>query len=170
MNRSESSPRPSSPPPAAGSPYQPSHYGTGNNNPPPSHTYQLEPAGSENGRPGQPARNGEQNNYNSQPPRTGQPAQTMPSPGTRYAPVAPVQQSAPNYNSPDNRRYPSPHMQQNEQQNSRANSSGSGGRVVAPVDTPAPAQTAPAESRPNYSQPNAAGSQSYNAPSPASNT
>ena len=108
------------------------------------------------GSPYQPPHNGNQNN-NSQPPRNGQPVQTAPapgqrqippvtnpghndatppaenstSPGNRYATVTPVQPSAPNYNSTDNRRYPSPHMQQIEPQNP-------GVRPATPAGTWAP--------------------------------
>jgi hypothetical protein len=97
------------------------------------------------GSPYQPSHNGNENN-NSQP-RRNQPAPPTPtppterssSPGNRYAPVTPVQPSAPNYNSTDNRRYPSPKLQQNEQSNPRANPGNSGGRVGAPATTQVPA-------------------------------
>ncbi len=40
--------------------------------------------------------------------------QSGPSPGYNHAPVPPLQPQPPNYNSTDNRRYPTPRMQQNE--------------------------------------------------------
>lgn len=150
MNRGESSPRPSSPSPVVGIPYQPSYYGNGNNNPPPPGRYQ--PVSS---TPTQPAGN----HY--------APTAPVQSATPSYAPATPAQQSAPNYNSADNRRYPSPHMQQVEQQNPRANSGNSSGHSGAPAQPAQPAQPVPGESRPAYSQPNAAGSQSYSAPSPS---
>jgi hypothetical protein len=106
-----------------------------------------------------------------------------PSTGNRYAPVTPVQPSAPNYNSTDDRRYPSPKVQQTEQPGLRVSPGYSGGRMVAPVTAPAtparqpeanqytprvaqpvPAQPQSVESRASYSQPPAAGSQSHSAP------
>ena len=114
-------------------------------------------------------------NNNSQPSRNGQPVQTAPvsgqrqfpvaanpghndatppaehspSPGNRYAPVTPVQSSAPNYNSTDNRRYvPSPHMQQTEPQNPGVNSGNSGRTVWCAGDTANARQ--PAGSKPFF--------------------
>jgi hypothetical protein len=103
----------------------------------------------------------------SSPARNGTPTPTehSPSPGNRNSPVTPVQPAVPNYNSTDDRRYPSPKAQQTEQQGSRANPGNSGGRTGAPVEQSAPAQPSPAESHPNNSQPNTAGNQSYSAPS-----
>jgi hypothetical protein len=132
-------------PPSAvvGSPYQPSHNGNENNN--------------SQARRNQPA-----------PPTPTPPTERSSSPGNRYAPVTPVQPSAPNYSSTDNRRYPSPKLQQNEQPNPRVNPGNSGGRVGAPVTTPSPParqpeanhftppveQPAPAQPpRPNYDSP-----------------
>ena len=66
------------------------------------------------------------------------PAEHSTSPGNRYAPVTPAQPSAPNYNSTDNRRYPSPHMQQGEPQNPGVRPGNSGGRVGASVTPQAP--------------------------------
>jgi len=116
--------------PGAGGSFQPPRNGNQNNNPQPPRNSRVETVGAENGSLGQPSHGGNQNNY-SQPPHTGQPVQTAPVPGNRYAPVTPGQPSSPNYNSIDNRRYPSPHMQQNESQNSR---------VGTPVIPQAPAQ------------------------------
>ena len=118
------------------------------------------------GSPYQRPQNGNQN-INTQPPRNGQPVQTAPasgqrqfppvsnpghnvatppaehatSPGNRYAPTTPAQPSAPNYNTTDNRRYPSPHMQQGEPQKPAVNSGNSGGRIGAPVTPQAPANS-----------------------------
>jgi hypothetical protein len=145
------------PAPVVGSPYQPPHDGNEDNNSQPPRRYQPEP-------------------------QTPAPTEHSPSPFNRYAPVAPVQPSAPNYNSTDDRRYPSPKAQQIEQQSPspRANPGNSGGRVGAPVEQPAPSpppqgnyapprnETPPNESRPNYSQPNAAANQSRGAPAPSS--
>jgi hypothetical protein len=150
------------PPSVVGSPYQPPHNGNANDNSQPRRN-QPAPAGPEIGSPFQPSHNGNQNN-NSQPPHNGQPVQTAPvpgqrqfppvtnpghndatppaehstSPGNRSAPVTPVQPSAPNYNSTDNRRYPSPHMQQGEPQNPGVRPGNSGGRVGASVTPQAP--------------------------------
>jgi hypothetical protein len=152
---------------AVGSPYQPAHNGNENrNSQPPGHNQATTPP-SAVGSPYQSPHNGNQNN-NSQPPRNGQPVQTAPvpgqrqfppvttsgspgrngmtppaerstSPGNRSAPVTPVQPSAPNYNSTDNRRYPSPHMQQIEPQKPGVNPGNSGGHVGIPVTPQAPA-------------------------------
>jgi hypothetical protein len=141
------------------------------------------------GSPYQPSHNGNQNN-NSQPPRNGQPMQTAPVPGqrqfppvtnpghnvatppaehfpssdNRHASVTPAQPSAPNYNSTDNRRYPSPKMQQAERPNPGVSSGNSGGRVGAPVTPQAPVNppganrfspppTQPPQQQHNYSAP-----------------
>jgi hypothetical protein len=175
VNRGEMPPA-SSPSPAAGSPYQPSHNGYGNYNSQPPNRYQ--PA-TPTPAPGQ---------RQIQPLATfGSPAnneiELSPSTGNRYAPVTPVQPSTPNYNSSDDRRYPSPKVQQTEQPGLRVSPGYSGGRVVAPVTAPAtpvrqpeanqftppvaqpmPAQPLPVESRASYSQPQPAGSQSHSAP------
>jgi hypothetical protein len=178
VNRDEM-PHTSPPSPVAGSPYQPSHNGYGNYNSQPPNHYQSAPAtpapGQRQIQPietfGSPANNEMTPNEHS------------PSTGNRYVPVTPVQPSAPNYNSTDDRRYPSPKVQQTEQPGLRANPSYFGGRVVVPVPTPAapvrqpeanqstlpveqpvPAQPQPGESRTSYSQPPAAGSQSHSAP------
>jgi hypothetical protein len=90
------------------------------------------------GSPYQPPHNGNENN-NSQPQNRYQPTQTAPAQGNHYVPVTPVQPSAPNYNSIDNRRYPSPKAQQVEQQSPWANPGNSGGRVGAPVTPQTPA-------------------------------
>ena len=119
--------------PVVGSPYQSPHNGDQNNNSQPPRNYQ----------PVQPTSPGQQRN----PPATtpGSPGRNQvttpasPSPGNRYAPITPVQPQSPNYNSPDNRRYPSPRTQQTEQQNPRVNSGNTGGRVVTPVTPQAPA-------------------------------
>jgi hypothetical protein len=123
----------------------------------------VAPVGPAVGSPNQPPHNGNLNN-NPQQPRTGQPVQTGPVPGqrqfppvtnpghnvatpptehspssdNRHAPVTPAQPSAPNYNSTDNRRYPSPKMQQTERPNPGVSSGNSGGRVGTPVTPQAP--------------------------------
>jgi hypothetical protein len=173
------------PSPVVGSPYQPSHNGNEDNN---SQSRRNQPASSTPmlGQrqippaitPGSPGRN-----------EMTPPAEHSSSPGNRYVPATPVQPSAPNYGSADNRRYPSPRM----------NPGSSGGSAAAPVtptsppvrqpepnhytpaaQPPAPAQppqrnyvsprneTPPSESRPNYSQPPAQGNQSHAAPAPSS--
>jgi hypothetical protein len=222
-NRGEA-PHAAPPSPVVGSPYQSSHNGNENNNSQPRRNQPV-PVGPEVGSPYQPPHNGNQNN-DSQPPHNYQPVpatptpgqrqippvttpgspghnqvtpptERAPSPGNHFAPVAPVQPSAPNYNSTDNRRYPSPKLQQNEQQNPRVNPGNSGGRVGAPVTPPMPPvrqpeanhftppatppaqppqrnyvsprnETPPSESHPNNSQPQAQGNQSQGASAPSS--
>ena len=126
--------------------------------------------------PPQPLNNGNES-YNS-PPRRYQPAPAIPTPDNRYAPVPPVRSLPPNYtpvapappsapndnlnNSTDNRRYPSPHMQQTEQQSPRPNPGNAGGREAAPAQPP------PGESRASYSQPPAADNPSRSEPAPSS--
>ena len=180
-------PRATPPSPVVGSPYQPLRNANENNNSQPPNRYQPAPPTPAPGQrqippvttPGSPGRNG-----------MTPPAGRSPLPGNRYAPVTPVQPQAPNNNnSTDNRRYPSPRMLQTEQQSPRANPGNTGGRVGAPVTTPAPpaeqpapapvqppprnyvsprSPTPPSESRPNNSQPPAAGNQSRGASAPAS--
>jgi len=145
--------------------------------------------------------NGNENN-NSQPPSRYppatpeqgqiQPAGRSPLPGNRYAPITPAQPLTPNNNSIDTRRYPSPRMQQVEQQNPRANPGNPAGNMGAPVMSQAPAnppvppaapqqpqrsylpprnETPPSESRPSYSQPQpAAGNQPAGASAPSSSS
>jgi hypothetical protein len=103
------------------------------------------------------------------------PAEHSSPPVNHYAPLAPVQSSAPNYNSTDTRHYPSPKAQQTEQENPRTNPGNSGGRVNAPVTPPSPPQpTAPAQPPQNNSvsprnqTPPAAGNQSRGSSAPAS--
>ncbi len=96
------------------------------------------------------------------------PVEPVRSPSQNYAPITPAQPSAPNYNSTDNRRYPSPRMQQIESQSPRTNPGNSGGHAVAPVEHSAPAQPPPAESRSGYPQPNNAGNQYRATPAPSS--
>lgn len=171
MNRGEL-PRATSPAPMVGSAYQAPRNGYENNNSSAPYNNHPAPGGPEPVYPNQPPHNGNQNNNNFQPPRNGQPVQTTPPIGLspRYAPVTPVPPSSPNYNSTDDRRYPSPKAQQTEQQSPRVNQGNSGARVNVPVtplsppvEQPAPAPPPPTESRPNYSQPNAAGNQSHSA-------
>jgi hypothetical protein len=173
------SPRPAPVGPETGSPFQPSRNGNENNNPPTPRRNQPVPPVQTPGQrqvppvatPGSPGHNG-----------MTPPAEHSSPPVNHYAPLAPVQPSAPNYNSTDTRHYPSPKAQQTEQENPRANPGNSGGRVNAPV-TPQPTapaqppqnnsvsprnQTPPTESRPNYSQPAAAGNQSRGSSAPAS--
>ncbi len=120
------------PSPRVGSPYQLPHNGNENNNSQPSRNGQpVQTAPVPGQRQFPPAANPGHNDATP-------PAEHSPSPGNRYAPVTPVQSSAPNYNSTDNRRYPSPHMQQIEPQNPGVNSGNSGGRVGAPVTPQAP--------------------------------
>jgi len=89
------------------------------------------------------------------------PAERPLSPFNRFAPV---QSSTPNYNSTDDRRYPTPKMQQIEQQNPRVNPGIPAGGVGVPMTTQAP----PGESVPDYSQPPAAGSQVGGTSAPSS--
>jgi hypothetical protein len=152
--------------PVVGSPYQLLHNGNQNNDLQTPRNYHPEPVGAENGSLGQPSHSGNQNGNNSQPPRTGQPVQTTPSPGNRYAPVTPVEPSAPNYNSTDNRRYPSPKAQQTEPQNPWANPGNPGGHVGTPVTPQVPAN--PPEAN-RYSTPAQPPQHNYGAPiTPAS--
>jgi hypothetical protein len=114
------------PSPAIGSPYQQSHNGDKNNNLQPQRSSQPMPPVRTPGQrqippvttPGSPVRNG---------------MVTPTGLSPRYAPVAPVQPQAPNYNSTDDRRYPSPKMQQTEQQSPRANPGNTG--VGTPITT-----------------------------------
>lgn len=153
-NRS-AAPHVTPPSPVAGSQYQPARNGQPVQTTPPPGQRQFPPA-TTSGSPGHNA--------------VTMPSEHSPSPGSRYAPVAPVQPQAPNYNSTDNRRYPSPKMQQTEQQNPRANSGNSGGRVGAPLTTPTPPveQSLPGESRSDNYQPPAAGNQSRDSSAPSS--
>jgi len=125
--------QPQSPRPTVGSPYQPPHNGNQNNNSQPPRNGQPTQAAAAPGQRQFPPVTSPGNNVATPP------AEHSTSPGNRYAPVTPVQPSAPNYNSTDNRRYPSPHMQQGEPQNPGANPGNSGGRVGAPVTPQAPA-------------------------------
>jgi hypothetical protein len=165
-------PRPTPPTPVVGSPYQPPRRDQPAPPVPAPGQRQIPPVTT----PGLPGRNG-----------TPPPAGRSPSPDNRFAPVSPVQPPTPNNNnSTDNRRYPSPRMLQTEQQNPRANPGNAGGRVGAPVTTPAPPvgqpapaqpptrnyvsprnETPPSESRPNYSQPPPAGGSSAPSSPPA---
>jgi len=177
VNRGEA-PHTSPPALATGNPYQPSPGGGGNTHSQPTGRYQSAPPMPTPGQPQNPP---------AYPPGSPGHIQTMTptaplanrhasiAPAQPISPVSPGQQSAPNYNTADNRRYPTPHMQQSEQQNPRANPGNPGGSVGAPatipappVRQPAPSQAPPAESRASYSQPNAAGNQPHSAPAPPS--
>ena len=137
-------PRTAPPSPVVGSPYQPPHNGNENNNLQPPNRYQPAPPPPAPGQrqippvatPGSPGRNG-----------MPVPAEPAPPPVNRYAPVAPVQPPVPNYNSTDNRRYPSPRMQQIEQQNPRVNPGNPGGRVDVPAPPPQRNDVAPGMKR-----------------------
>jgi len=177
---------PAAPPsPAMGSPYQPQpSNGNENNNSQPPRRYQpATPAQTPGQRqispdttPGSPGRG-----------NVTPPAGRSPLPGNRYAPITPAQPLTPNNNSIDTRRYPSPKMQQVEQQNPRANpgipagSMGAPAMPQAPANPPAPPQqpqrgylpprneTPPSESHPSYSQPQpAAGNQPAGTPASSS--
>jgi hypothetical protein len=173
--------------PVIGSPYQPPN-NHGNDNSQPQQHYQPAAPTPLLGQPQAPRGGtfGSQDRNGPTPPITHAP------------PSAPIQPPANNNlnNSTDNRRYPSPHMQQIEQQSQHANPGNSGGHVGVPVTPPAqppqhnygapattpspPAQPPqrnyvsprnempPSESRPNYSQPPAAGNQPHSAPPAAS--
>jgi hypothetical protein len=107
-----------SPGPGAGSPYQPARNPNENVISQPPRRYEpASPAPAPVQRPIPPAAS------SGSPGRGGvtPPSERSPSPGNRYAPVVPVQPQPPNYNSIDNRRYPSPRMQQSEPQVPRAN-------------------------------------------------
>jgi hypothetical protein len=144
MNRGESPRNPPVARPGVGSPYQPPNNHENNNAQPPR-GYQPAPPTATPGQrqvppattPGSPGRN-----------ETTTPTGRSPSPDNRYAPVTPVQPQAPNYNSTDDRRYPSPKMQQTEQQNPRVNPGNSGGRVGAPATPQVPANP-PQANRPS---------------------
>jgi hypothetical protein len=144
MNRGESPRNPSVARPGVGSPYQPPN-NSRNDNAQPPRGYQPAPPTATPGQrqvppattPGSPGRN-----------ETTTPTGRSPSPDNRYAPVTPVQPQAPNYNSTDDRRYPSPKMQQTEQQNPRVNPGNSGGRVGAPATPQVPANP-PQANRPS---------------------
>ena len=82
-------------------------------------------------------------------------------PDNRYAPVTTVQPSAPNYNSTDNRRYPSPKALQTESPNPWANPVNSGGHAGMPVTPQAPAN--PPEAN-RYSMPAQSSQHNYGAP------
>ena len=177
MNRSVS-PRPAPVGPEIGSPYQPPNNHE-NNNPQPRHDQPAPPTPMPGQRQIPPVTTSVSPGHHETPASV----ERSWSPDNRYAPVTPVQPSAPNYSSTDNRRYPSPKMQQTEQPNPRMNPGNSGGRVGAPatppsppVEQPAPVppqqhnyvsprnETTPSESRPNYSQPPPAGNQPHSAP------
>jgi hypothetical protein len=131
--------------PGVGNPNQPPHNGNGNGNNNPQQPRRNQPAVPGQSQSSRPTTGSiyqsPNNNYRNdplQPQAPGSPVRNdvtppndrSPSPGNHYAPVTPVQPQAPNYNSPDNRRYPSPHMQQVEPQSPR---------VGAPVTPQAPA-------------------------------
>jgi hypothetical protein len=122
-----------------GSPSQPPRNGNENNNPQTPSRFQSSPPVQTPGQrqtppvttPGSPGRNA-----------VTPPAGRSVSPDNRFTPVTPTQPQAPNNNlnnSTDTRRYPSPRMQQNEQQNPRANSGNFGGRAGSPVTPQTPA-------------------------------
>ena len=133
---------PAAPPsPAMGNPYQPQpSNGNENNNSQPPRRYQpATPAQTPGQRqispdttPGSPGRG-----------NVTPPAGRSPLPGNRYAPITPAQPPTPNNNSIDTRRYPSPRMQQAEQQNPRGNPGNPAGNMSAaspPAQPPAPPQ------------------------------
>jgi len=113
--------QPQSSRPAIGSPYQPPNNNNRNDHSQPQAAPRAD-------TPGSPGRNG-----------AATPAEHSPSPGNRYAPGTPVQPSSPNYNSTDNRRYPSPKAQQTEPPSPRVNPGSSSPRVGAPMTPQAPA-------------------------------
>ncbi len=162
-NRETVSP-PARPSPVVGSPYQPSQTSqpsapsrTGNENNSNNKSSQpssRQPSGPVQ-RPGQPA--GASGSPVGSEMTT--PADRTPSPENQYATAAPVTPPAPNlnYNSTDNRRYPSPRMQQTAPQNPRAN-------YTAPPAEPSPS----GGSRAVNSSPPAAENQSRAAAAPSS--
>lgn len=158
------SPRPAPVGPETGSPFQPSRHGNENNNPSPRRDQPVPPVQTPGQRQVPPVVNPGSSGHNEMTP----PAEHSSPPVNHYAPLAPVQPSAPNYNSTDTRHYPSPKAQQTEQENPRANPGNSGGRMSAPVTPPSPPAQPPAESHPNYSQPATAGNQSRGSSAPAS--
>jgi hypothetical protein len=153
--------QPQSSQPTIGSPYQPPNNSRNDNAQPPRRNQPAPPTATPGQRqippattPGSPGRN-----------ETTTPTGRSPSPGNRYAPVTPVQPQTPNYNSTDNRRYPSPRMQQPEQQSPRVNPGNSGGRVGAPVTPQVPANPPQADHlSPPAQQPQQPQQRNYGAP------
>ena len=122
--------QPQSPRPEVGSPYRPQD-NRGNDNAGQQRRYQ--PSAPATGQPQGPHAD-----------TSGLPNRNGPTPPiARPSSPAPAQPPTPNYNSTDNRRYPSPRMLP-EQQNPRINPGNSGGRAGAPA-TPPPQPSAPAQ-------------------------